>query len=128
MTTQRSALRWGWRHVRGSWDQDRERWIVDDFGQQGAKVSRSYVNRLIRENEVGYAVWSRRQEGMRQAVYRVSRNLEVMCIAAGLGLGGAAALTDLHWLVIGGNSVSGRWIGHGLHSDEEPTVDSSMAR
>ena len=102
MTKQRSAWRWVWRHVWGSWDQDRERWFVDDLGREGAKVSRIYVNQLIRDNEVGYAVWSRRHEEMRQAVYRVSRNLEVMCIAAALGLGGAAALTDLHWLVIGG--------------------------
>lgn len=102
MTTQRSALRWGWRHVRGSWDQDREQWIVDDFGEEGALVSRAYVNQLIRENDAGYAIWSRRQEGMRQDVHRVSRNTELVCIAAGLSLGVAAALTDLHWLVISG--------------------------
>ena len=107
MTTQRSAWRWGWRHVWGSWDQDRERWIVDDFGRDGAPVSRSYVNQLIREDEVDYAVWSRRQERMRQAVYRVSRNLEVVCISAALGLGIAAGAADEFWLLVGGSVLQG---------------------
>lgn len=103
MTTQRSALRWVWRHVRGSWDQDRERWLVDDIGQEGAKVSRIYVNRLIRENDAGYTVWSRRQEGTRQAVHRVARDLEVVCIFAALVLGIAAGATDQFWLLVGGS-------------------------
>ena len=103
MTTQHSTMRWVWRHVRGSWDQDRERWFVDDLGQEGGKVSRTYVNQLIREDDVGYAVWSRRQESMRQAVYRVSRDLEIVCISAALGLGIAAGATDEFWLLVGGS-------------------------
>ncbi len=107
MTTQRSALTWIWRHVRGSWDQDRERWLVNDFDRDGAPVSRSYVNELIRENEDDYVLWRGQQERVRQAVYRACRESEALCILAALGLGIAAGATDEFWLLVGGILAQG---------------------
>ena len=107
MIAQRSVWKWGWRHVWGSWDQHRERWFVADAGESGAPVSRSYVNQLIRENEVDYAVWSRRQERMRKNVYGLSRKLEFVCIAAALGLGIAAGAAEEFWLLVGGSMFQG---------------------
>lgn len=107
MTTQRSVWRWGWRHVRGSWDQDRERWFVSDAGVGSAQVSRSYVNKLIRDNPVDYAIWSRRQERARQAVYRVSAVTEIVCIPTALGLGIAAGATDEFYLLVAGSVLQG---------------------
>ena len=107
MATQRSALRWGWRHVRGSWDRDREQWIVDDFGDEGSPVSRAYVNRLIREHDVAYSIWSRRQELARWRVHRWGTILEGLLVFAAICLGIGAGATGEFWLLVVGSALQG---------------------
>ena len=107
MTPQRSALTWGWRHVRGSWDRDREQWIVDDFGSEGAPVSRAYVNLLIREHDVAYSIWSRQQERARHLVYRWGTILEGMLVVGAIGLGISAGATGEFWLLVVGSALQG---------------------
>lgn len=107
MTKQRSRLRWLGRHVSGSWDRDREQWIVDDFGGKGSPVSRSYVNQLIREHPVDYSIWSRRQEQARHRVLRWGTPLEYLLIFAAIGLGIGAGATGEFYLLVGGSALQG---------------------
>ena len=107
MTPQHSGWMWCWRHVRGSWDRDRERWIVDDFGGKGSPVSRAYVNRLIGEHDVAYSIWSRQQERARHLVYRWGAILEGMLVVAAIGLGIGAGAIGAFWLLVVGSALQG---------------------
>ena len=107
MSRHRSPSGWLWRHARGSWDRDREQWIVDDFGGAGSPVSRSYVNQLIREHNVDYAIWSRQQEQARHRVHRWGTVLEGLLNAAAVGLSIGAGATDEFSLLVGGSALQG---------------------
>ena len=107
MTGHRSALSLLARHIWGSWDRDRERWIVDDFGGKGSLVSRSYVNQLIAKHDVAYSIWSRRQDIARRRVYRWGTAVEYLLVSTAIGLGIAAGATGEFWLLVVGSTLQG---------------------
>jgi len=65
------------------------------------------VNQLIREHDVDYSIWRRRQELARLRLHHWGTVLEGFLVSAAIGLGIGAGATGEFWLLVVGSALQG---------------------